>query len=145
MAPASPRPARRAARRSSRQAAVRRRPAPCREGGGEDGLYHDSFILKFTPDGKFLGEIGKANGSKGSLDTDNVRGVATDPLPARTGELVAADGYGNHRVSVWDPETMKFKRMWGAYGKPPSDDPIPHYDRELAAVRQSGALRRAVE
>ena len=56
-------------------------PAPFREGGGEIGIYHDSFILKFSPDGKFLGEIGKANGSKGSLDTDNVRGVATDPLP----------------------------------------------------------------
>ena len=39
-------------------------------------IYHDSFILKFTPDGKYLGQIGKANGSKGSLDTDNVRGVA---------------------------------------------------------------------
>src|SRR6185437_265264 len=97
------------------------------EGGGEKGLYHDSFLLKFTPDGKFLGEIGKANGSKGSLDTNNVRGVATIRfLP--DGTLVAADGYGNHRVSEWDPKTMKNIRIWGAYGKPPSDDPIPHYD-----------------
>jgi len=38
--------------------------------------YHDSFILKFTQDGQFLGEIGHAFGSKGSNDTDNVRGVA---------------------------------------------------------------------
>ena len=100
---------------------------PAGEGGGEKGLYHDSFLLKFTQDGKFLGEIGHANGSKGSLDTENVRGVATIRfLP--TGELVAADGYGNHRVSVWDPVTMKLKRMWGAFGKPPSDDPIPHFN-----------------
>ena len=97
------------------------------EGGGEKGQYHDSFLLKYTPDGKFLGEIGKANGSKGSLDTDNVRGVATIRfLP--DGTLVAADGYGNHRVSEWDPKTMKNIRIWGAYGKAPSDDPIPHYD-----------------
>ena len=39
-----------------------------------------------------------------------------------------ADGYGNKRVSMWDATTMKFKRMWGAYGKKPDDTPIPHYD-----------------
>jgi len=99
------------------------------EGGGERGTYHDSFVLKFSPDGKFLGEIGHANGSKGSLDTENVRGVGPKSASCRgTNEVVLADGYGNHRVSVWDAATMKFKRMWGAYGKPPSDDPIPHYD-----------------
>jgi WD40 repeat protein len=103
-------------------------PAPFREGGGERGTYHDSFILKFSPDGKFLGEIGHANGSKGSLDTDNVKGVAQIRIIPQTNELVLADGYGNKRVSVWDAATMKFKRLWGAYGKPPNDDPIPHYD-----------------
>jgi hypothetical protein len=103
-------------------------PAAGREGGGERGTYHDSFILKFSPDGNFLGEIGHANGSKGSLDTDNVRGVAQIRFLPQTNELVAADGYGNKRISVWDAATMKFKRMWGAYGKPPNDDPIPHYD-----------------
>jgi hypothetical protein len=101
---------------------------PPGEGGGEQGVYHDSFILKFTPDGQFLGEIGSANGSKGSLDTENVRGVAQIRFLPQTNELVAADGYGNHRVSVWDPNTMKFKRMWGAYGHTPSDDAMPHYN-----------------
>ena len=105
-------------------------PAPVafREGGGEIGTYHDSFILKFTPDGKYLGQIGKANGSKGSLDTENVRGVAQIRFLPQTNEIVLADGYGNKRVSVWDAATMKFKRMWGAYGKKPDDTPIPHYD-----------------
>src|SRR5580704_1025906 len=93
------------------------------------GEYHDSFILKFSPDGKFLGEIGKATGSRGSLDTNNVCGVATIRFIPGANELVAADGYGNHRVSIWDATTLKFKRMWGAYGKPPTDDPkIKHYD-----------------
>ena len=101
---------------------------PPGEGGGEPGVYHDSFILKFSPDGQFLGEIGRANGSKGSLDTENVKGVAQIRFLPQTNELVAADGYGNRRVSVWDPNTMKFKRMWGAYGHTPSDDPIPHYN-----------------
>ncbi|HET7084626.1 MAG TPA: hypothetical protein VFI23_07645 [Rhizomicrobium sp.] len=101
--------------------------APAPYAGGTP-VYHDSFILKFTPDGKFLGEIGKANGSKGSLDTDTVRGVAQIRIIPQANELVLADGYGNKRVSVWDAATLKFKRMWGAYGKKPDDTPIPHYD-----------------
>ena len=111
-----------------------RRPAPVDVGGPEEGVargngvYHDSFILKFTQDGQFLGEIGHANGSKGSLDTENVRGVATIRFDPKSGELIAADGYGNRRVSVWDPDTFKFKRMWGAYGKPPTDDKLAPYD-----------------
>ncbi len=116
--------------RGGRAAAPGAAPAAAagREGGGERGVYHDSFVLKLSPDGKFLGEIGKANGSKGSLDTENVKGVAQIRFLPQTNEVVMADGYGNKRVSVWDASTLKFKRMWGAYGKPPNDDPIPHYD-----------------
>ena len=116
-----------AARRAAAAAAPASGASAGGEGGGEVGKYHDSFMLKFTPDGKYLGEIGTANGSKGSLDTNNVRGVAAIRfLP--DGTLVAADGYGNHRVSEWNPKTMKNVRIWGAYGKPPSDAPIPHYN-----------------
>jgi hypothetical protein len=102
-------------------------PAPAPYAGGTP-IYHDSFILKFSPDGKYLGQIGKASASKGSLDTDNVRGVAQIRIIPQANELVLADGYGNKRVSVWDAATLKFKRMWGAYGKKPDDAPIPHYD-----------------
>jgi len=103
-------------------------PAAAAPYAGGVPQYHDSFILKFSPDGKYLGQIGKANGSKGSLDTDNVRGVAQIRIIPGANELVLADGYGNKRVSVWDAATLKFKRMWGAYGKKPDDTPIPHYD-----------------
>jgi hypothetical protein len=103
-------------------------PGAAAEGGGERGTYHDSFILKLSPEGQFLGEIGRANASKGSLDTDNVKGVAQIRFLPGTNDLVAADGYGNRRISVWDPKTLKLKRLWGAYGKPPSDEPVPHYD-----------------
>jgi hypothetical protein len=89
--------------------------------------YHDSFILKFTQDGKFLGEIGHAFGSKGSNDTENVRGVAQIRVDPKTNELFAADGYGNRRVSVWDADTLKYKRHWGAYGHTPDDvNPGPY-------------------
>ncbi len=91
-------------------------------------VYHDSFILKFSPDGKFLGEIGRANASQGSLDTKNVKGVAQIRFIPGTHELIAADGYGNHRVSVWNADTLEFVRMWGAYGRTPSDEPLPKYN-----------------
>jgi hypothetical protein len=39
-----------------------------------------------------------------------------------TNELFVADGYGNHRVAVFDAENGKFKRMWGAFGNKPADD-----------------------
>jgi hypothetical protein len=105
-------------------------PADTYPGAAAPGVrtYHDSFILKFTANGQYLGQIGKANGSKGSLDNENVRGVAQIRFDPKSKELIAADGYGNRRVSVWDPETMGFKRAWGAYGKPPSDDALPRYE-----------------
>jgi hypothetical protein len=115
-------------------------PAPA---GAEAGVptpgvrtYHDSFILKFSQSGQFLGEIGRANGSKGSLDNDNVRGVAQIRFDPKTNELIAADGYGNHRVSVWDPDTLKFKRAWGAYGKAPTDDNLGPYDPGAPVAQQ---------
>ena len=113
-------------------------PAPFREGGGEVGIYHDSFVLKFSPDGKFLGEIGKANGSKGSLDTENVRGVAQIRFLPGTNEIVLADGYGNKRISVWDAATLKFKRMWGAYRHVP-DDSAPRDRRTRSAITSASA------
>ena len=43
-------------------------------------------------------------------------------LHPQTNELFVADGYGNHRVIVFDPDTGAFKRMWGAFGNKPVDD-----------------------
>jgi DNA-binding beta-propeller fold protein YncE len=36
--------------------------------------------------------------------------------------LFVADGYGNHRVIVFDADTGAFKRMWGAFGKRPGGE-----------------------
>jgi len=113
-------------------------PPPQAEAGVPTGVgrYHDSFILKFTQDGQFVGEIGHANGSKGSNDTDNVRGVATIRINEKTRELFAADGYGNHRVSVWDADTLAYKRHWGAYGKTPDDVNYGPYDPKAPHATQ---------
>jgi DNA-binding beta-propeller fold protein YncE len=39
-----------------------------------------------------------------------------------TNELFVADGYGNHRVAVFDADSGAFKRMWGAFANKPVDD-----------------------
>ena len=39
----------------------------------------------------------------------------------RPTKLYVADGYGNHRVIVFDADTGKYKRHWGAYGHKPDD------------------------
>jgi DNA-binding beta-propeller fold protein YncE len=79
----------------------------------------DDALLKFTLDGKFVLQIGKSNESKGDTDTVNVHRAADAWVLPRTNELFVADGYGNHRVIVFDADTGAFRRTWGAFGKPP--------------------------
>jgi len=79
------------------------------------------MILKFTQDGKFLMQIGKPSQSKGSNDVANLRLPAKTFVDQATNELFVADGYGNHRVIVFDADTGQYKRHWGAYGHVPSD------------------------
>jgi len=83
---------------------------------------NDDALLKFTQEGKFVLQIGRSNQSKGNADTVNVHRAADAWTHAATNELFVADGYGNHRVIVFDADTGAFKRMWGAFGKPPVDD-----------------------
>ncbi len=100
---------------------------PANEGATVIGPYHDSMILKFTRDGKFLMQIGKAGQSKGSNDVENLRGPAKMWIDPKTDELYVGDGYGNKRVIVFDADTGKYKRHWGAYGHRPDDtDPGPY-------------------
>ena len=84
----------------------------------------DDQILKFTSDGQFLLQIGKAGASTGNTDTQNVNRAADIYMHAATNELFVADGYGNRRIIVFDADTGEYKRMWGAYGNPPTD-PTP--------------------
>jgi hypothetical protein len=79
----------------------------------------DDQLLKFTLDGKFVLQIGKSNQSKGDGDTANVHRAADAWVLPQTNEVFVADGYGNHRVIVFDADTGAFKRTWGAFGKPP--------------------------
>src|SRR3954471_22624271 len=82
----------------------------------------DNHLMKFTKDGKFVMQIGKKGASKGNNDTENVKQAADIFYYAKTNELFVADGYGNRRVIVFDGDTGKFKRMWGAFGNKPLDN-----------------------
>jgi DNA-binding beta-propeller fold protein YncE len=88
----------------------------------------DNQVLKFTQDGKFLMQIGKPSQSKGSNDVSNLRRPAKTFVDPKTNELYVADGYGNHRVIVFDADTGKYKRHWGAYGNKPDDADLGPYD-----------------
>ncbi|PYS19108.1 MAG: hypothetical protein DMG11_32115 [Acidobacteria bacterium] len=77
----------------------------------------DDMLLKFTSDGKFLMQIGHAGKSTGDADKDNVKQTAD--MMVFKNELFVADGYGNHRVVVFDTKNGAFKRTWGANGGPP--------------------------
>jgi hypothetical protein len=88
-------------------------PKPSAEGNTDD------MILKFTPAGKLVMQIGRRGQGKGNTDTSNVRQPADLFVHTPTNELFVADGYGNQRIVVFDADSGKFKRMWGAYGNTP--------------------------
>ena len=89
--------------------------------------FNDNMVLKFTQAGKFLLQIGMQASSKGSNDTANLRLPAKTFVDPKTDELYVADGYGNHRVIVYNAETGAYKRHWGAYGNVPSDVDLGPY------------------
>mgnify|MGYP003694696845 CR=1 FL=1 len=79
---------------------------------------------KFTPDGKFLMQIGRAGRPGGSNSHDAARPArAHGARMLHASELYVADGYGNRRVIVFDAKTGAYKRHWGAYGtETPNDE-----------------------
>jgi DNA-binding beta-propeller fold protein YncE len=103
---------------------------------GSDGSPPDGMVLKFTADGKFLLQIGGRGASKGSRDTTQLGGAAAMDVDPLANEVYIADGYGNHRVIVFDADTGRFKRQWGAYGEPPTDLASGPYDPGAAPARQ---------
>ena len=88
---------------------------------GQAGVTDDQ-LLKLTQDGKLVMQIGHANQSKGNADTQNLHRPADAWVHPQSNEVFVADGYGNHRIIVFDADTGVFKRMWGAFGNRPVDD-----------------------
>lgn len=97
---------------------------------------NDNQILKFTPDGKFLMQIGKAGPSQGSNSQVQLGRPAHMMIDEPASELYVADGYGNHRIIVFDAKTGAYKRHWGAYGETPSDEKQAAYAPRTPFSRQ---------
>ena len=103
----------------------------------------DNMILKFSRDGKFLLQIGGRNQPGGNKDTKNVERATDVDVYPKTNEAFVSDGYGNRRVIVFDADTGAFKRMWGAFGKPPDNDPPAAIARGAAPAARGGAAPAA--
>jgi DNA-binding beta-propeller fold protein YncE len=96
----------------------------------------DSHILKFTKDGTFVWQIGRAGaGAPNSDDTNGGPNGTPQPyLPAditvdpATNLAYIADGYGNRRILIVDAETGKYVGHFGAYGQNPVLDPATSRD-----------------
>jgi len=125
---------------NGRQPTDQRLPAPATPpappAAGAPPRYHDSMIMKFTQDGKFLMKIGTSGQSAGSNDTENLGLPAEIYVDPKTNEVYVADGYGNKRVIVFDGDTGKFKRYWGAYGHKPDDTNLGPYKPDAPLAQQ---------
>ena len=97
----------------------------------------NALVLKFTPDGEFLLQIGDfGRGTEGSSSTEFL-GQPTDIfVDAQTDEVYITDGYTNRRVIVFDASTGEHKRLWGAYGNTPDDGPMPRFSRDNSLPQQ---------
>jgi DNA-binding beta-propeller fold protein YncE len=103
---------------------------------GNDNKDHQ--ILQFTPDGRFMRQLGKPGKPGGSNNPAALGRPAHMLIDEPANELYVADGYANRRVVVFDTRTLAYKRHWGAYGEPPHDDKLPAYDPRAALSRSFG-------
>ena len=92
----------------------------------------DSHVVKFTRDGQFLAQYGRANAradgdgfAEDSHDRNNFGRVAKIFVDEVANETYLSDGYVNRRIAVLDASTGELKRYWGAYGDPPDQSEIP--------------------
>jgi DNA-binding beta-propeller fold protein YncE len=89
----------------------------------------DGQVLKFTRDGKFVMQIGKVGPQTTNADTTRLGRPTAVEVDSVANELFVADGYQNRRVIVFDATTGAYKRLWGAFGKPPHDGDPPEMVR----------------
>jgi len=102
-------------------------------------------LFEFTNDGKFLKDYGmrgpvveRKDQKMDNQQTDILpTGAAGMALDESADDMYIADGYLNRRLLVYSISTGKFKRGWGAYGKPLSqisNADIPHDPNDFHAA-----------
>ena len=97
----------------------------------------DGQILKFTKTGRHLLTIGTPNAVGDDADTSRLNRPANVAVDPQGHEVFVADGYGNHRVIVFDAQTGAYKRHWGANGRPPGDRTVKAYGTPVHCIRLS--------
>ncbi|HXD75214.1 MAG TPA: hypothetical protein VN628_15805 [Vicinamibacterales bacterium] len=104
----------------------------------------DTQLLKFDGNGKFLLQIGRHGVHNGSNDTDSLWQPTKIWEDVAANEIYVGDGYGNRRVIVFDVDTGKYKRHWGAYGAKPSDEKVPAYNPKGTPSKQFNTVHCAI-
>ena len=84
-----------------------------------------SIILKFSPEGKKLGEISVGEVATGQDCAFPTLCGTTDITFAPGGRLFISDGYGNARILEYSSDGRRVK-AWGSKGSGPSQFHIPH-------------------
>ena len=85
----------------------------------KDPSLGDRQVLKFSPDGKLLLEIGHPSSAPMNNQDTSILGAPSEVfVDDAAHEVYIADGYLNRRVVVYDSNSGAFKRGWGAYGMP---------------------------
>jgi DNA-binding beta-propeller fold protein YncE len=95
----------------------------------------DGRVFKFTRTGKQLLTIGERGAVGDDADTKRLNRPAAMVVDPESGELFVADGYGNHRVIVFDAATGAYRRHWGANGRPPGDPGVKAFGNPVHCVR----------
>jgi hypothetical protein len=90
-------------------------------GGGTGNSAADSALFKFAVDGSLLQTIGQKGLAYDSNSRDSLGAPADIWIEEEDDEIWVADGYGNRRVIVFDYDSGRYKRHFGAYGNRPED------------------------
>jgi hypothetical protein len=116
-------------------------PPPAAARGGGRGAPEppgpvDAMVLKFSPAGKPLMQIGAPGKVEGPDSKTSLNRPTAMDFDAAANEVYIADT-GNRRIVVFDMETGAYKRHWGAYGnKPDATVDLGPYDPGLQPVPQ---------
>src|SRR6185369_8518184 len=99
----------------------------------------DAHVLKFSPTGQFILQIGHAGKAEGNDSKTGLNRPASVTVDGNANEVYVADT-GNRRIVVFDAETGAYKRHWGAYGEKPDGSTMAAYDPAATSPKQFRAV-----